>query len=123
MSTQPTTNDLDNSIGTLETALSKLGSDIKSAIADLEAKIAAAPPQTFDPTPEIARIKAAVDAISGLDTSVASADPGAPAASTPPAADTGAQNPPADTSAPAGSSDTGATTGTSGSGSTDTPAS
>lgn len=103
MSTLPTTTDLDNAIGTVESAIAKIGTDLKNALADLEAKISAAPPQTFDPTPEIARLKAAADALTSLDTTVAAADPGA---STPPV------TPPASVTGDAGAtSSTGADTG------------
>lgn len=80
-----TINDLDTDIGTVETTLTKLGADLKAAIADLEAKINSAPNPTFDPTPEIARLNAIATAIGGLDTETVAADPGpaTPAAPTP----------------------------------------
>ncbi len=70
------TQDLDTSIGTVEASLTKLGTDLKQAISDLEAKIASNPPTTFDPAPEIARLSKIADAIGSLDTAAVAADPG-----------------------------------------------
>ena len=70
--------DLDTSIGTVESTLTKLGTDLQNALNDLIAKVSAAPPQTFDPAPEIARLQAVATKLTSLDTAAVTDDPGAP---------------------------------------------
>jgi Bacterial Ig-like domain (group 3) len=84
MSTQPTITDLDNAIGSVESAVSKLGTDLQNALNDLIAKVSAAPPQTFDPAPEIARLQAVATKLASFDTTAVADDPGAPAPPPPP---------------------------------------
>jgi len=73
---------LDSSLTTVETDLAALGTELTTAIADLEAKAAGTP---IDFTPEVTRLQAVAATLTSLTASATSADPGA--GSTPAAGD------------------------------------
>jgi len=65
-----TQQDVDNAIGTIETAVSKLGDDLTKAIADLTAKIG----QSSDFQPEVDRLNAIAGKLSDFDAEAVEAD-------------------------------------------------
>ena len=67
--------DLDAALTTVETAVTKLGTDLTSAITDLEAKIAASG-STVDFSPEVARLNTVATNLGAFDASATAADPG-----------------------------------------------
>lgn len=80
--------DLDAALTTVETAVTKLGTDLSSAIKDLEAKIAAGSP-TVNLSAEVTRLQAVATSLGTFDASATAADPGPqtpPTTTTPPVA-------------------------------------